>query len=300
MINPTINEPFFVVLSDSHGKYLQSKITTQHYHISTQSISGLQWINKYDRHLCARSILASSSFTSILSQCTGIVFLIGTNSVRSTHALHIIEQIEDIITVIRLHHGHLTHKHGITIVETFPCYKTSARFPSSTLLSNNIASYNNELQILSVRMNFSCINFQITHEHLHHDKMHLQHQYKHLLYDAVITYFNTLIEKRLTGSQSRRRSRTAITRRNKKRHEKSRAQQQQHTLIRSISPLWKLADIKQLLKHHGIKFARLPEIYNHQLRIQFNNEVFQQQAEQSLSSTIFDEQHYIEWRRQHQ
>jgi hypothetical protein len=48
------------------------------------------------------------------------------------------------------------------------------------------------------------------------------------------------------------------------------------------------------------KYARLPEIYKHQIRIQFNNEFNKEHAEQILSSTIFDEQDAIQWNNQHQ
>ncbi|CAF1357067.1 unnamed protein product [Rotaria sordida] len=299
MHHPVITTPLFLILSDSHGKHLQSTIITSNYRIITRSISGLQWINKYDPNLCTRSLILSSSITSILSDATGVLCIIGTNSVRTTHTSDIIPQIEDIVNLIRVHNPHLTHKHGITIVETFPCFKVSNTFPSITSLSNNIAIYNKELQLLSERMKFSCINFHITYEHLHRDQMHLHHQHQDFLYDTIMNYFHMLIEKKLIISQNQRRSRPAITRRNKKRHEKLRTKQQHHTLIRSISPLWKLHDIKQYLSYYNIQYARLPEIYKHRLRIQFNNELYKQQADTILSSTIFDEEHYLDWHQQH-
>ncbi|CAF4997926.1 unnamed protein product [Rotaria sp. Silwood1] len=300
MPSETINVPSFLILSDSHGKHLKSMENTSKYTMITHSISGLQWINQYDSKLCARSIILSSSMTSILSKSAGVLCLIGTNSVRTTHALQIIQQIEDIIHTIRLHHAHLTHKHGITIVQTFPCFKVSKRFPSTTLLSNNIDTYNKELQLISKRMNFSCVNFHITNEHLHHDHMHLKYQYQNVLSHAITNYFDAVIKKKLTLSQNQRRSRTSVTNRNKRIHEKLRAKQKQNILIRPISILWKLPDIKQVLKHYNIQYARLPEIYKHKLRIQFNNELYLQQAERILSSNIFDEQNFLEWHRQHQ
>ena len=51
-------------------------------------------------------------------------------------------------------------------------------------------------------MNFSCVNFNITSEQLHHDYMHLKHQYQNFLYNAIINYFDTLFDKKLTISQN--------------------------------------------------------------------------------------------------
>ena len=171
--------------------------------------------NNHDRHLCARTLL-SSSIASIISKPTNILCIIGTSSIRATKALDVIQQTRDVIDTVRLHDIHLPHKHAITVMEIFPCFKVSANFPSTTSLSNNITMYNKELQLLEEQMNFSCINFNITSEHLHHDHMHLKHQYQNFLYNAIIDYFDTLIDKKLTISQNQRRSRTAITKRNKK------------------------------------------------------------------------------------
>jgi hypothetical protein len=51
---------------------------------------------------------------------------------------------------------------------------------------------------------------------------------------------------------------------------------------------------------YQIQYARLPEIYKHKIRIQFNKEIYQQHAEQVLSSTAFSEENVIAWRQQHQ
>jgi hypothetical protein len=134
MNNPTIQAPLFLILSDSHGRYLPSTFATPNHHFVTRSISGLQWIKTYDDKLCARSILLTPSITSILARSAGILCIIGTNSVRATHASQIITQVENVINVIRTHHAHLIHKHDITIVATFPCFNLSKRFPSITLL----------------------------------------------------------------------------------------------------------------------------------------------------------------------
>lgn len=289
--------PSFVIISDSHCKNFTSKITTSNYHVITEAVSGLQWKNPYDNKYCAYSLIRSKSICSLLSSSIGILLLIGTNSVRTTSALEIIKQVEDIINTIRLHHGHLNKKHTITIISTFPCYKTSKRFPSSTLLISNINYYNDKLKQLSNRMNFSYLDLEITDEHLNYDQMHLKSP--DYLYKKIIGYFDKLIVQQSNVPQSQRRSRSAITRRNKKRHEHLKIKQAKHTLIRPIHPLWKLKAVKQLLQLNQINYARLPEIYKHQIRIQFNNEFHKENAEKILSSTIFDEQGAIQWNQQH-
>jgi hypothetical protein len=49
-----------------------------------------------------------------------------------------VNSLEDIINMIRSYHVHLSNKHDIIMVLTFPCYKVSLRFPSITLLTDNI------------------------------------------------------------------------------------------------------------------------------------------------------------------
>jgi hypothetical protein len=92
-----------------------------------------------------------------------------------------------------------------------------------------------------------------------------------------------------------RRSQEAITTRNKKRHAKLKLKLKQYTITRSITRKWTLKDIKRFLKHHHIPFFRLPEIYNHQLRIQFCNETHQQHADRALPDNAFDDSSYDDW-----
>jgi phosphotransferase system glucose/maltose/N-acetylglucosamine-specific IIC component len=66
-------------------------ITIPKYHIISRSISGLQKVNKYNSDFCTLIIVLSS---------TGLLFRIGTNSVRTISTLQIIEQVQDIINII--------------------------------------------------------------------------------------------------------------------------------------------------------------------------------------------------------
>jgi len=292
--------PLYFILSDSHGKSLQSKFKTPHYQITTRSISGLQWVNTYNHTLCTQTVLNSPSISSILSSATGVLFLIGTNSVRSMPALRIIQQVEAIVNMIRLNQHHIDHVDKITIATTFPCLKVSSRFPTIDLLLNNIHLYNQQLHILSRRLGFSVIDFHITPQHLHRDHLHLQHQYKNILHSTILQYFDAIIAKQVKSPQSQHRSSTAITRRNKQRHEKLKEKQQQHIIIRALSRSWTIHDIKNILKHHAIKFARIPSIANHKIRIQFNNTKDKLYADNLISLSFFDDNNFTIWQEQKQ
>jgi len=97
MSYPADNLPLFLILTDSHGKFNPPIVTTTHYNVITRLVSSLQWIKNYNNQLCIRSLVPSTSISSLLSSCADVLFLIGTNSVRNTTALQIIEQVKDII-----------------------------------------------------------------------------------------------------------------------------------------------------------------------------------------------------------
>ncbi|CAF1643718.1 unnamed protein product [Rotaria magnacalcarata] len=240
--------PLYFILSDSHGKNLPSISKAPHYQITTRSISGLQWMNTYNHTICTQTVLNSLSMSSILSSATGVLFFIGTNSVRSMPALRIIQQVGAIVNMIRLNHHHIDHVDKITMAATFPCLKVSSRFPTIDLLLNNINLYNQQLQLLSRRLGFSFIDFHITPEHLHRDHLHLQRQYNNILHTTIVQYFGAIKAKQVKSPQSQHRSSKAITRRNKQRHEKLKEKQQQHTLTRALSSSWTIPDIKKHIK----------------------------------------------------
>jgi hypothetical protein len=127
MSNSFTRLPSLLVISDSHGRNIDP-ITTSTYHIITHFVSGLQWVNNTNSQVCARSLILQYPLSSLLTSCTADLFMIGTNSVRNTPAAQIIEQIEDVIDLIRSHHLHLTNTSAISIIKTFPCYKPSASF----------------------------------------------------------------------------------------------------------------------------------------------------------------------------
>ena len=89
--------PMYFVLTDRHGRYVTSPITTSSYSIIVKAISGLKWVDKYHSKLSALALLSTSIIDSHLSSAKALMLLIGTNSVRYTLSSTIIMQINTII-----------------------------------------------------------------------------------------------------------------------------------------------------------------------------------------------------------
>lgn len=285
----------FLVFGDSHAKFFPPIFNSSNYTLITRSISGLQWFNPCDTKLCATSLIQSAALSSLLSSSAGIFFIISTNSVRTTPALQIIDQVTNIVRLIRSHHPHLSNKHHISIISPFPCLRTSSSFRWLADLSSNIAEYTLRLRDLSTRLDFAFVDLQLETHHLSHDGMHLKHSHQKVLFESVQKHFNELIQSQSIPKPTRRRSRTAITARNRKRHQKLLDKQREFTLIRDIARSWHLRDIKEILTIRNIKYTRLPEVYNHKLRVQFNNLNDLQHAEQLIADDQFTENSYLQW-----
>ncbi|CAF2094488.1 unnamed protein product [Rotaria magnacalcarata] len=287
--------PMFFLLTDSHGKYFPPVLQATSYRIIVKPISGLQWINHYDKNLCTRSLLLSSSISSILSSCVGVLFLIGTNSIRNTSAPRIIEQLEDIIDLVRFNYDHLQSKADISITSVFPCHKTSKLFPSISSLSSNVNNYNILLEDLSIRKDFSMLHLPITVEHLNNDGLHIRFPYVSILWNFLEQYLADLIIKKSTFTRCIPRSRTAVKKRNKKQHEKLKQKRKTYSSIKYIDTIWKLKDLKAYLKYKEIKYGHLLEIRRNKLYVYFNNIIQKQQAERILNLISFDANSFSDW-----
>lgn len=288
--------PSFLLVTDSHGRFFPPIFETHRYSLTTKAVSGLSWKNTFNPSLCAHSIVFSSSITSNLPNYKSILFLVGTNSIRNTKPSVIIDQIEHMIDLLRLNYPHFSNPAAIGIVTTFPCYKPSATFPSLLSLQLNRDEYHRLLHDLSLRKNFSVLSIPIEDVHLHTDRIHVHPAHRSIVWNSITQYFDEYDDSSYPSTSSRRRSRAAIARRNKNRHTKIRMRQCNYTITRYIDPTWPLSDLKNYLKHKGIAFARLPEIHHHQLRIQFNNRIRQQHADQVLSQHDFDADNYYNWK----
>ncbi|CAF1212583.1 unnamed protein product [Rotaria magnacalcarata] len=192
----------YFVFGDSHAKCIRSNIAASSYNLITRSISGLKWIDRYDRKLSLYALLSLAEMNSSLSKANAILLLIGTNSVRTTPAAEIILEIQQILLLLQQMYPHLNQPKNITISSTFPSLKTTRPFPTKISLIFNINLYNEELKLLSSRMNFNVIGFLINNNHLANDNMHIQSRFYHLIFDSIINHFNELIQATATTAAS--------------------------------------------------------------------------------------------------
>ncbi|CAF4904631.1 unnamed protein product [Rotaria sp. Silwood1] len=142
--------PSFLVITDSHGKFLPPVTVQSDYMLNIKAISGLQWVNPYNSRLCCKSLVLSSTFTSLITASRAILFIVGSNSIRTSNASVVLGQVEEILDLIRTNHPHLADRTSITISNTFPCFKPSSQFPTCSSLLSNIQAYNEGLQTLSL------------------------------------------------------------------------------------------------------------------------------------------------------
>lgn len=293
---PVHDLPLFLILSDSHGKYFPPIVTTPTYKQITKSISGLQWINPGNHELCAYSLITSPEISSLLASCVGLLFVVGTNSLRTIMASQVIQQVEVIIDLIRAHHPHLQRRDHITITSTFPSFKISSLFPTHDLLLSNINVYNQLLKELSIHKQFNVLDLLVNSNHLSLDGLHLDVKHVPTVYEFINKYiYDFIYNKQQKSVRVKCRSTAAIARRNKRNHDKLRQRQIRQTVTRPIARVWTLKEIKPYLKSKNIKFNRLPTIRNHHLLIQFNHLVHQHEAESLLTDDDFNEQHYYNW-----
>lgn len=295
---PSTEKPTYVVITDSHGKFLPPVTVRPDSVLIVKAISGLQWIHSHDNQLSCQYLLQSPTYSTLLSTCRAVLFIVGSNSIRHLHAAVALQQVEQLLDFIHSHHSHLTNRHAISIAYTFPCRKTSSYFSTPSSLMFNINAYNQGLQALSIHKSFTTIQFPIFDNHLSPDGLHIRVDNLFILVNGIEKHFNEILlsqSTQPTRPKSTKRSRSAIKRRNKLRHDKLRSKQKLFTLIRPIARVWRLNELKQYLTFKQIRYGHLPEIYNHKLRIQFHNQHDLDQAERILSFTDFDDSNHSTW-----
>jgi len=294
----------FLIVSDSHGRYLGLRDTAS-YNVVTHAVSGLSWFHNRQRSLCASTLLSSVEFRPYLLQANAIFFLIGTNSVRANKAREIIPQIQQLIFDLRQKFPHFSEREKITIALCFPCFKEIERFSYSFNLMFNINLYNEQLQILSDQINFSVIDLRITGNHIA-DGIHIHRHFNYIIRNTIIDYFNEFIERSSINStvpiststsaskpsQSSFRSRESNTLRTKKHNEKRKLKRQQYVIKRKLYNEWNIETIKKYLDKLEIRYAHIPHYYNNILRVQFNNQDDQDLADNKLPIDIFNEKNY--------
>ncbi|CAF2146102.1 unnamed protein product [Rotaria magnacalcarata] len=289
MDNPPSSSINSFVLADSHAKFISTTYTTLSFCLIARSIPGLKWFDYYDAKHFVHAILSLPEIKFALSQATAMLFLVGTNS--------------------------STWKISISL--TFPCSKTTARFPTEQSLLSNINIYNEELQLLSAVMNFKILHFHMINNHLAQDNMHIH--FRHHIFNSIIHHFDqvnqTISTAIITPTSTsiadptsslpsssdqikinkKSKSRAVLDRKNKKRFEQLKLKRHQHTIKRKIHHQWTAALIKEYLDSIHIKYSRIPSVYNKILRIMFNNQHDQDTAAEQIGIDIFGENHYQEF-----
>ncbi|CAF1623390.1 unnamed protein product, partial [Didymodactylos carnosus] len=179
-----------------HLKHLPKHIPQQHYDIYTIAKSGLQWIDRYDTQTSAQYKVATEH-AKLISTCDTIVLAIGTNTLRHTKFVDAIEQVKNIVSLIRKQHPHLSSPSQIIITLCFACKKESTKFPTAASLSDNIDQYNRSLIRLAATSHFTVIDCGIQEQHIANDKIHINVKFRHLIFDAIL---NQLDHNRLSPS----------------------------------------------------------------------------------------------------
>ena len=284
--------PSYFLLSDSHAKYLDDTIHTPLYQLHVQAISGLKWQDDLHRNLCLHSIVRSQTLSSSLHTANAIMLLVGTNSVRYVDASQIIQHVAHIINYLHRTYPHLNTKPNICIVSAFPCLNPTFTFPLTSSLSSNISLYNSELKKLSTTLNFTVIDFPVDLQHLSSDGMHLHFTYRHLIIQSVQEYFDHLSVQSSSRPHAKQTSIAYKQRRNKVKHQKTKLKRKQFTITRPIDVNWKPRHIKHILQTYKLQPARILEVHNRILPIQFNNHTARDIAEETLPQDVFDLHHF--------
>ena len=187
------------MLADSHGKSIPPTLVTPTYKLITRSIPGLKWIDIYDSKLSVFALLSLSEIQSSVSQANSILFLVGTNSVRVLPANQVISQVERLISFVQQTFPHLHQPGKISIVLTFPCFKTTRTEQS---LMSNINLYNEELKLLSSKMNFNIVDFSISRTHLANDNVHIHFSVRHHIINSILNHFDQVINSLITTTST--------------------------------------------------------------------------------------------------
>ena len=184
----------FLLFGDSHVNRIRSSIIRSSDAIVLHGISGLKWIDYFDRNLSFIHLLFQPQIQSLLFHAEGLILLIGTNSVRAFNSSLIMTQISEIIFVLRYLYPQLNRSYSITISFVFPCLKPLWKNNDINLLRSKIESYNKKLYQLSSEMNFNCIDFHLKKQDLCHDNMHLNaNAYRRIFFSFVMPHVNTLM-----------------------------------------------------------------------------------------------------------
>lgn len=122
--------------------------------------------------------------------------------------------------------------------------------------------------------------------------MHLHFTHRHILLQSIKEYLDRLSVISSSHPRPKKPSAAYKQRRNKAKHEKTKIKRQQFTITRPIDIQWKPRHIKPVLQTYHLTPARILEVHNCLLTIQFNNQTSRDIAETTLPDDIFDAHHF--------
>lgn len=207
-MNKSDSSKKILIIADSHGKIIPTPFIKTKYIIITKFIRGLKWFDFFNSELCLKSLLSKRTFDKYLSESEGLILLKGTNSARIINSSKIIRQIEENVIFIRNYYPHFNQSEKISICLTFPCCKTSSRFPSTFSLNSNINSLNQKLINLSKQMHFNIIDCKIKNNHLANDLIHIHYRFQYFILNSIFDYVNHFAEISSTTTTTHINSKT--------------------------------------------------------------------------------------------
>ena len=155
-------------------------------------MSGLKWVDRYESKLCSKELLLVEDVVASLSEAKAVLLLIGTNSIPIVPAERVIDDVKEIVSLIRRDYPHLNDPDGISIGLTFPCLKITRRYLTERSMLENIVSFNEQLKSLSMRMRFNVVDFHLTVENLARDRIHIHHAFQNRNRNTIMDHFEHL------------------------------------------------------------------------------------------------------------
>ena len=125
--------------------------------------------------------------------------------------------------------------------------------------------------------------------------MHLHFNHRSLILRSITNYFDNLSQPSSSLPSISKHSTEYTKRRNKVRHMKMQQKRQQFVIKRPIAVLWKPKHVKHVLTQYHLKPARILEVHQHILPIQFNSSKDRDTADASLPGNIFNVEHFHQY-----
>lgn len=262
--------PKFFVLGDSHARCFPARYVTSSFEMWVKSVSGLKWIDRWQSSLCSKECLSTREVSELMSEWFGVVLLIGTNSLRIFGAQQVIDEVKEVVGLIREKYGSLNDRISVAVMAAFPCLKLTRKFPSESLMLRNIDGFNEGLKALAIDEKFTVIDCNMKGDNLASDLIHIYPKFHRLIFDSVVDHFGRLAEERMSlttassnvasvhnhsagaigtkPNKSSNRSENALRRLREKNFAKLKAKRNSHSFKRKVCPKWTYSELKIYLR----------------------------------------------------